>query len=212
MNNNTLISKKELLQMTGISYGQLYRWKRENLIPEHWFIKKSSFTGQETFFVKDKILKRVKEILDLKDKYSLEELSKLISPEFTKRIFDSNELRRIPQLKDKIINIFKNILHKNYFTYFEIIFIYAFSKYKDYLNDAGEDLKDIIKTVEHWSKIIKGTSFRFVILGKKTERLYLLIHQNTELIYDNSTQELKVIDLEEMLKELSLLMNNIIND
>ncbi len=29
-----LISKRELLELTGISYGQLYRWKRKNLIPE----------------------------------------------------------------------------------------------------------------------------------------------------------------------------------
>lgn len=44
-----LISKKELLDETGISYGQLYRWKRKQLIPEEWFIRKSTFTGQETF-------------------------------------------------------------------------------------------------------------------------------------------------------------------
>ena len=45
-----LISKKELLELTGISYGQLYRWKRKGLIPEDWFIRKSTYTGQETFF------------------------------------------------------------------------------------------------------------------------------------------------------------------
>jgi hypothetical protein len=52
--DENLISKKELLEITGISYGALYRWKRKNLIPEEWFIKKSTFTGQETFFPKDK--------------------------------------------------------------------------------------------------------------------------------------------------------------
>ena len=76
-----LISKKDLLDVTGISYGQLYRWKRENLIPEAWFIKKVSYTGQETFFPKDQILDRVKTILELKDTYTLEELSKMLSPE-----------------------------------------------------------------------------------------------------------------------------------
>ena len=43
-----MISKKDLLIQTNISYGQLYRWKREGLIPEEWFIKKSVSTGQET--------------------------------------------------------------------------------------------------------------------------------------------------------------------
>lgn len=51
-----LISKKELLELTGISYGQLYRWKRKQLIPEEWFIRKSVFTGQETFFQRNGFL------------------------------------------------------------------------------------------------------------------------------------------------------------
>ncbi|MTL48522.1 DUF4004 family protein, partial [Turicibacter sanguinis] len=63
----SLISKKELLQLTNISYGQLYRWKRKNLIPEEWFIKKSVSTGQETFFPRKEILERIERILELKD-------------------------------------------------------------------------------------------------------------------------------------------------
>ncbi|MCL1846651.1 MAG: YhbD family protein [Coriobacteriia bacterium] len=68
------ISKKDLLSETGISYGQLYRWKREGLIPEDWFIKRSAFTGQETFFPRDRMLERVQEILAQKDTHSLDEI------------------------------------------------------------------------------------------------------------------------------------------
>ena len=68
------ISKKDLLVETGISYGQLYRWKRDGLIPEEWFIKRSAFTGQETFFPRDRMLARIKGILALKDTHSLEEI------------------------------------------------------------------------------------------------------------------------------------------
>ncbi len=70
-----LISKKELLDLTGISYGQLYRWKRKNLIPEQWFIRKSSFTGQETYFPREKILQRIDRILGMKDDLSLDALA-----------------------------------------------------------------------------------------------------------------------------------------
>jgi len=76
-----LISKKELLLTTGISYGQLYRWKREGLIPEEWFIKQSAYTGQETFFPREQVLERVASILALKDTHSLEELAGLLSDE-----------------------------------------------------------------------------------------------------------------------------------
>lgn len=75
-----LLSKKELLDLTEISYGQLYRWKRKNLIPEDWFIRKSTFTGQETFFPKEKILGRIAQIKEMKDDLSLDELADMFSP------------------------------------------------------------------------------------------------------------------------------------
>lgn len=78
---DNLISKKELLRITGISYGQLYRWKRKQIIPEEWFIKKSSYTGQETYFPKDKILDRIQRIKELKDDLSLDDIAKMFSPQ-----------------------------------------------------------------------------------------------------------------------------------
>ena len=81
-----LIAKKELLAETGISYGQLYRWKREKLIPEEWFIKRASSTGQETFFPRDQMLSRITAILDLKDTHSLEELAKIFRGEETEGV------------------------------------------------------------------------------------------------------------------------------
>ena len=70
-----LISKREVLERYGISYGALYRWKRLGLIPEAWFLKKSTVTGQETFFRKENICPRVELILSRKEQLSLEELA-----------------------------------------------------------------------------------------------------------------------------------------
>ena len=64
-----MISKKDLLKEMNISYGQLYRWKREGLIPDEWFNKQSVSTGQETFFERKLIIPRINKILELKDKY-----------------------------------------------------------------------------------------------------------------------------------------------
>ena len=63
--DENLITKKELLELTGISYGALYRWKRMKLLPDDWFIHRSTFTGHETFFPRDKVLARVREIQEL---------------------------------------------------------------------------------------------------------------------------------------------------
>ena len=87
-----LISKKELLELTNISYGQLYRWKRKNLIPEDWFIKKSVSTGQETFFPREQMLERIERIIELKDQVSLDELSDIFSPKVEETRFEGDEL------------------------------------------------------------------------------------------------------------------------
>lgn len=69
------ISKKEVLAKYGISYGALYRWKRMGLIPEDWFARRSTSTGQETFFPKELMCARMEEILAQKNESSLEELA-----------------------------------------------------------------------------------------------------------------------------------------
>ena len=62
-----LISKKDLLLRYEISYGALYRWKRKGLIPEEWFIKKATSTGQETFFPAKLVCERIELIQDQKE-------------------------------------------------------------------------------------------------------------------------------------------------
>ena len=80
-----LISKKELLERYSISYGALYRWKRKGLIPEDWFIKKSTVTGQETFFPEALVCERVELIKNQKDDILLDELARELNRETQKR-------------------------------------------------------------------------------------------------------------------------------
>ncbi len=76
-----LISKKEVLQRYGISYGALYRWKRMGLIPEEWFLRRATPSGQETFFHTGQICPRIERILARPDAVSLESLARELSPD-----------------------------------------------------------------------------------------------------------------------------------
>lgn len=76
-----LISKKELLERYGMSYGALYRWKRKGLIPEDWFIRKATATGQETFFPEALITQRMELILSGKNELELDELARKLRGE-----------------------------------------------------------------------------------------------------------------------------------
>ncbi len=81
LEEENLISKKALLEKYSISYGALYRWKRKGLIPEEWFIKRSTTTGQETFFPKDLIFERVELIIANKEEVLLDDLAEKLSGE-----------------------------------------------------------------------------------------------------------------------------------
>lgn len=97
MDETNLISKKEVLEQMRISYGQLYRWKRKGLIPETWFIRRSTFTGQETFFPRDKIIERIEQIKDMKGDHPLDDLADVITQHVDSKLqvaFD-----RLSQLK-----------------------------------------------------------------------------------------------------------------
>ncbi|MEF9960629.1 MAG: DUF4004 family protein [Niameybacter sp.] len=105
-----LISKKDLLIETGISYGQLYRWKRKNIIPEEWFIKKSVSTGQETFFPKHKILERIEMIVNMKDEASLDDLAKMFSVEIEHSSIDLDRLVKKNVLTEQAIQMYKEMM------------------------------------------------------------------------------------------------------
>ncbi len=120
-----LISKKELLERYSISYGALYRWKRKGLIPEEWFLKKSTVTGQETFFPKTLICERVEQIQGQKDEFSLDELSKqlnrqaekqavlILKTAYGEKLFYVNEIQAVLLEEDGIRkDITKEILTK----------------------------------------------------------------------------------------------------
>ncbi|HOI46830.1 MAG TPA: DUF4004 family protein [Bacilli bacterium] len=141
-----MISKRELLDLTNISYGQLYRWKREMLIPEDWFIKQSVPSGQETFFPKDKILARINQIIDLKDKYSLEELSQILNPEINNRIFLLREIVSIEGIDLGILNDYLQGETTAKFT--DIVLIFLFSRIKKQITIPNECLVEAMRQLK----------------------------------------------------------------
>jgi len=108
MDDDRYISKKEVLEQMGISYGQLYRWKRKGLIPEAWFTRRSTFTGQETFFPRDKILERIRQIKEMKGDHPLDDLADVITQQVNEKLqvaFD--QLRRLQWFDDSVLETCK---------------------------------------------------------------------------------------------------------
>lgn len=164
-----LISKKDLLAITGISYGQLYRWKRERLIPEEWFIKQSAYTGQETFFPREQILSRIKSILELKDQYSLEELAKILSPETSVATISMEDLVQVEELEEGVLGILPEVFGKKYFDFGEIALSIAISRAAERIGLSTGQLAQLLE------KSVAAASNR-----KTTDAICTIFHTNGE--------------------------------
>lgn len=159
-----LISKKDLLERTNISYGQLYRWKRKNIIPEEWFIKKSTFTGQETFLPKEKVLERINLILSMKDEKSLDELCDFFNKKIEVREYKIDELIEINILSEYTKNVFYSLCGNNETIGIkELLIIVIIEKYL---------VKSII-TMDEMRLIIDIISNNFDNLFKEDARIYV---------------------------------------
>ena len=203
-----LISKKEVLELTGISYGQLYRWKRKNIIPESWFIKKSSFTGQETFFPREKMLSRIDTIKEMKDDYSLDELSDFFSPNPTKIEISADELPSYNILSEHTLSFCTALLPvRKGFEFPDILNMLIIEKAKR-IQVPREELQTLFLFLHEKFTPLKDSSLELVGLRKEEEYVWMLLPLQSEFLVDHLAQTVLRFDLQQMMEELKITLTN----
>ncbi|KNF08309.1 hypothetical protein CLPU_8c00740 [Gottschalkia purinilytica] len=201
--NEELISKKELLKSTGISYGQLYRWKRKKLIPEEWFIKKSSYTGQETYFPKESILQRIETIMNLKDDISLDELAEMLSNKGLKRKIMREELLERGIVSEKILESYETMFrHQESYDFDRVVII---SLFNDILNSnkiSISETKGMINLINNtFDNITNDTRIIFI---KSLGIGGWILTKDSEIIIDNSFEKVFDINISQFISNLKL--------
>ncbi|GIP33942.1 DUF4004 family protein [Paenibacillus sp. J2TS4] len=207
MNKLEYISKKDLLKATGISYGQLYRWKRQNLIPEAWFIKQSSYTGQETFFPKEQILSRIDAIQQLRDRYTLEELSGLFSPETNSRTYEAAAVRQLPGFHPEAVSLYEHYFLKDRFSFMEVLFIQVTSRFMKKCPLSDKETEQFVMCAKEWIPKIKGTDATIYAFSKDGALMFMLAEQGGRLLTDPGAVLIDNVYLEELSKDLNLIIN-----
>lgn len=184
-----LISKKELLEMTGISYGQLYRWKRKQLIPEEWFIRKSAFTGQETFFPRGLILARIDKIVNLKDDLSLDELADKLTGkqggiEMPKREFAARKI-----VSDIVWKRWASLEDENErYAFHDMLYLYT----ADALLETGEmsieEGDALISVLREHYPAFNGKPCELVFIRRMGMASFALVSASAELYFDSGVK------------------------
>lgn len=203
-----LISKKDLLAITGISYGQLYRWKRERLIPEEWFIKQSSYTGQETFFPREQILSRIRSIQELKDKYSLEELARILSPEVADKNFKKDDLSQIEEIDPGLLETFTEVFGKEEYTYLEIILMVMISETVKKGELPEEYAAGIAVNLKHALSRLKTTGAVLCIFKVLDEYFGVFYPDQAQVILDARFEEAAQVRMDEVSNRIKLKYKN----
>jgi DNA-binding transcriptional MerR regulator len=199
-----LISKRELLDETGISYGQLYRWKREGLIPEEWFIKQSAFTGQETFFPRELILKRIKAIQDLKDKYTLEEVAKLLSPEVPSKGFAFNDLESINEISKEILYALKSDIEEDNVLYIHVLMLIIMTAIKEELNLFTSQVVELYEGIRPHIKDVKSTNYIYKVFEIDKKYYSVLYQEDSNFYLDDRFAPIKNIRIEDVSNEFKI--------
>ncbi|OOR13839.1 hypothetical protein BW897_06510 [Bacillus cereus] len=184
-----LISKKDLLELTGISYGQLYRWKRKNLIPEDWFVRKSTFTGQETFFPKEKILERIDKIQTMKEDLSLDELANMFSPGVTEIHLTKDDLLRKGIASKPVLQFFIEQTNKTAeFQFADILYVYMLEELLQSGDVSLEEGKMVLQVLSENYEAIKHKNCDVIIVRKLGISTCFLVSNVDDLIFEKGTK------------------------
>lgn len=173
------ISKRELLEITGISYGQLYRWKREKLIPDNWFVKRSSYTGQETFLPRERAIERIRFILENKDGHSLQQLLELISPTSASREYRSGEIAGAVKNAGGPAEIMAKLIGGEAFNHAQALSVLIAADMLDIVPEVSEDeLNQLLIALIEWqagASIFEKTDGRLIVIGVNGGLIPLMI-------------------------------------
>ena len=198
------ISKKDLLKTTGISYGQLYRWKREGLIPEEWFVKHSSPTGQETYFPQEKILKRIHAIQQLKDSYSLEELARILTPEVSNRLFCEEDLEHFDELDIDVAADFMDAMSKDSFVFLEVLVMIALSQAMVDSAITEEERTHAVSFLSKRMSELHSADYVLELLQAQGHLYVLLKKEGSEVYLDDGLVAIRSIHLNELSNAIKL--------
>jgi DNA-binding transcriptional MerR regulator len=203
-----LLSKKELLELTGISYGQLYRWKRKGLIPEEWFIRKATFTGQETFFPRHLILDRISKIVHMKDDLSLDEMADMFSPSPADVTMTADQLTQHNIVSPIVLELYISIsATRDLIPFLDILAMYTADTLLRTGDISLDEARTLIETFQAYSSnetsqdTLLGEG-EVIIVRKMGTSIVMITHPPGSIILENGAKAAAKLPLPDCVEQL----------
>jgi len=203
--DSELISKKELLQVAGISYGQLYRWKRKGLIPEDWFVRKSTFTGQETFFPREKMLARIDKIKNLKgEDVSLDDIADAVAPDLGEVSMTIAEIRERELVSAEALELFSVVCDCDQPLVFgEVVSLAALDQLLKTGDVSLDEGRMVLQALQDNYPAFEGAEADLIFVRRMGMSTALLATSSAEVRFETSTRVIARLSLAECAEALS---------
>ncbi len=196
------ITKKELLEETGISYGQLYRWKRMGLIPENWFIKRPASTGQETILPRKKIINRITEITTLAKTHSMEQLAAKYSFDSEKDVISFEDLYKSPYLQAEYVNAVGNYFKKAGYTACEYMMIICCARVARSERFTTRQYVDLLRYALPVAQSIKNNNVRCIFFAAGGDYHLCILENSSNITFDSGLRVAGNFNFEAMWEKL----------
>lgn len=200
-----LISKKDLLNLEQISYGTLYRWKRQGLIPENWFIHKATDIGQSTFFPEEKILARIDRIKELKNELTVDQLQELFSANVESFKIPMKDFIELEMVGKMSITAFSAVFpEKDLLDFNDVFGMYVVD---NLLKQSGiylEDAKQVLKLLLKYLSVEASKDYQLLLLRKLGVPMTVLVRGDEGILLEDNTEVIACANLgefEEALKD-----------
>ncbi|MCH4153411.1 MAG: YhbD family protein [Saccharofermentans sp.] len=203
--DDKLISKKELLSLEQISYGTLYRWKRQGLIPESWFIHRATDIGQATFFPEEKIVARIERIKELKNELSVDQMQELFSANVESFKIPLKDFRDLELVGKMAVTAFTSVFPKKDVLDFNDVFgMYVVDHLMKLSGIYLEDGKQVLRLLCKYLSAEASKEYQLLLLRKMGVPMTVLVRGGDEILLEDNTEVIACANLgefEEALKD-----------
>ncbi len=203
--DDKLISKKELLSLEKISYGTLYRWKRQGLIPESWFIHKATDIGQATFFPEEKIISRIERIKELKNELSVEQMQELFSANVESFKIPIADFKSLDIVGKMSLTAFASVFPaKSMLDFNDVFGMYVVDHLMKLSGIYLEDAKQVLRLLCKYLSVETSKEYQLLLLRKMGVPMTVLVRGDDEILLEDNTEVIACANLgefEEALKD-----------
>jgi hypothetical protein len=203
------ISKKEALREMAISYGQFYRWKRMGLIPESWFQRRATFTGQETFLPRLKLLDRIRRIKELKDCYPLEEIAGILSPDAARVSYQRVDVVAMELLLPQTRHISPGLAEQEEFLFLDLLGLALVRRLVSAARLPEEQIRLAVETLQtRVDGVEPEAGERYLVILCKQETYLAALHTG-KFLCDHATEVVASVSLNELTEEVKVCLRRL---